>query len=396
MPSRNELLRYQLPQWNCDMRPPQTPRMKPPQPTVVMFCVLLFGTIGYSGCSSPNHFSARTLPPQLVAKKAENAQTLDLSKLATQYPSNELIGTGDVVEVTIAAGLGATEAVIFPTRIGEDGTANIPVVGPVELAGMELSDAEGAIASVAVSRGLYRQPHVTVTMKRRRLNRITVLGAVNKPGVVELPRDASDLLAAIVAAGNLSPTAGTHVEIRNPEKGAPSPTRNSDPIARVSGQTEMGKPNDINAGVGAKKTLQIDLVSAVKEGRGTEYRLEDGAVINVERHDYQPLQVIGLVTKPGKFDFPVGKDIHVLDAIAIAGGVSSKAANKIYVIRQRTDSSDPAVVTVSMQKAKSNGQENLLLQPGDVVSVEQTAATVMLDTITQVIRFTIGGSAAIF
>lgn len=336
------------------------------------------------------------IAPATCRQKAENAQTLDLSKLATQYPSNELIGTGDVVEVTIAAGLGATEAVIFPTRVGEDGTANIPVVGPVELAGMELSDAEGAIASVAVSRGLYRQPHVTVTMKRRRLNRITVLGAVNKPGVVELPRDASDLLAAIVAAGNLSPTAGTHVEIRNPDKVTPSPSRNSDPIARVSGQTETNTPDAMTAGVGAKKTIQIDLVSAVKEGRGTEYRLQDGAVINVERHDYQPLQVIGLVTKPGKFDFPVGKDIHVLDAIALAGGVSSKAANKIYVIRQRPSNSDPAVVTVSMQKAKSNGQENLLLQPGDVVSVEQTAATVMLDTITQVIRFTIGGSAAIF
>ncbi|MBA4031306.1 MAG: hypothetical protein C0478_10525 [Planctomyces sp.] len=372
--------------------------MKLPQSPKVKTICLIVGTLCLlSGCQSPNHFTTKSLPPQLVAKKAANAQTLDLSKLATQYPSNELIGTGDVVEVTIAAGLGATEAVIFPTRVGEDGQANIPIVGPVELAGMELADAEGAIASAAVGRGLYRQPHVTVTMKRRRLNRITVLGAVNKPGVVELPRDSSDLLAAIVAAGNLSPTAGTHVEIRNPDVAAPAKLRDNDPIARLSGETGGSEPDDnMMAGVGAKKTINIDLVSAVKEGRGTEYRLGDGAVVNVERHDFQPLQVIGLVSKPGKFDYPVGKDVYVLDAIALAGGVSSKAANKVYVIRHRTNESDPAVVTVSMQKAKSNGQENLLLQPGDVVSVEQTAATIILDTVTQVIRFTVGGSAAIF
>src|SRR5690606_32138475 len=108
---------------------------------------------------------------QFRAKPQANPRLLDLSKLATAYPSNELISPGDVLEVTIATGLSQDETVTYPVRIGDDGSASLPGVGHISLTDLELVDAEAAIAAACIQKNLYRAPHVTVTMKRRRMNR---------------------------------------------------------------------------------------------------------------------------------------------------------------------------------------------------------------------------------
>ncbi len=88
------------------------------------------------------------------------------------------------------------------------------------------------------------------------------------------------------------------------------------------------------------------------------------------------------MNKPDIYDFPVGKDVRLLDAIAMAGGESSLVADKVIVIRRRPEEAEPAVVKVSLSDAKLNGSDaNMLLEPGDTVSVEQTPQTVMLETL---------------
>jgi protein involved in polysaccharide export with SLBB domain len=60
------------------------------------------------------------------------------------------------------------------------------------------------------------------------------------------------------------------------------------------------------------------------------------------------------------------------------------------VIRRLPDEPEPAVIQVSLNSAKLNGAENLRLAPGDVVSVEATALTSIVDTMTTVVRVTAG------
>ena len=62
---------------------------------------------------------------------------------------------------------------------------------------------------------MFRNPCITVTMKQCRTRKVTVVGAVNKPGTHELPRGSSSLMAALLAAEGLSKEAGTEVEIRH-------------------------------------------------------------------------------------------------------------------------------------------------------------------------------------
>jgi len=79
----------------------------------------------------------------------------------------------------------------------------------------------------------------------------------------------------------------------------------------------------------------------------------------------------------------------------MAGGLSSQVADKIYVIRHVSDQPEPVVIQVSVRDAKTSGQENLALAPGDVVSVEQTPATVMVDGLKSLVRFGVNAAAPV-
>lgn len=342
------------------------------------------------GCAAPNMYRAGNLPPELAAVSVPNVKRLDLSGLAGPSTPSELIQPGDVLEVSITGGLGADELDDFPIRIGDDGQVLIPDIGVLRLAGLELADAEAAISAACIQRGLYLQPHVVTTMKRQHTNRITVVGAVEEPGIVELPRGQSYLLDAVVAAGGLADDAGANVDIRIPA--ATNGLIAADPAA-------IGPDGVITASAQgfasrSPRSQRVNLVESVMSGVSGQY-LNDNTVIVVEQQELAPVRVIGLVKSPGEFDYPVERPLNVLGALALAGGRTNPFADKIYVIRQRSDMSDPAVIEISLKTAKRSGTENIQLEPGDVVSMERTVSTAMWDAI-NIVRFSLGSSIPIF
>lgn len=341
------------------------------------------------------------MPPELIAQKRDNVQTLDLGKLARASSNSDVIDRGDVIEVTIAAGLDEDDSVTLPVRVNDQGLANIPEVGPVMLAGMDTQTAETVIGAACLERQLYRNPNVTVEMKRQRMNRVTVMGAVKNPDVYELPRGKSDLLAAIVAAGGLDKDAGPHVEIRNPRRAGRS---RPDSIAsglhsgiNPAGHTSDGGGTDaltVGGSEGGMESVRIDLVSATKQ-KTSEYQIEDGGVINIEKREPETVHVIGLVKKPGRYDFPVDSELRLTDAIAMGEGTTMSIADKVFVIRHIPNSMETAVIQVSLREAKRNGQANLRLEPSDVVSVESSPATAMYETF-NIVRFNVSAGLPLF
>jgi len=218
-------------------------------------------------------------------------------------------------------------------------------------------------------------------MKQPFKNRIMVLGGVKEPGVYELSRERSSLLAAIYAAGGLSSDAGSNIEIKHSvldgdQAAAP---------VRVAGYSvPQANGTDFH-------TVKINLVRATEGGSAAHY-VPDGATVMIEKRDPEPIHVMGLVKKPNRYDFPNARDVRVLDAIAMAGGVASAVADKIYVIRPvpETDG-QTAIIQLSLSNAKANARQNLRLQPRDTISVEHTPATIVLEAI-KIIRFGLGAS----
>ncbi|MHB8900877.1 MAG: polysaccharide biosynthesis/export family protein [Thermoguttaceae bacterium] len=356
----------------------------------VAWIVLVLGIEVLGGCTSPNFYHAESLPPQLAAVPVPNVKRLDLSGLAGPSTGSEFIQPGDVLDLSIAGGLGADSVIDFPVRVGDDGNALLPDIGMVRLAGLELADAESAISAACIQRGLYLQPHVAVTMKHRRMNRVTVVGAVEEPGIVELPRGQSYLLDAVVAAGGLSEDAGTNVDIRIP--GEVNGLVAANPAAMGPDGVMTASAQGLAAA--QARTERVNIVDAVMSGATGQY-VSDNTVIVVEKQELAPVQVIGLVREAGEFDYPVERPLTVLGALALAGGCPNPFADKVYVIRKRPGMSDPAVIDVSIQKAKKSGQENVQLEPGDVVSVERSVGTAMWDAI-NIVRFSLGSTVPLF
>lgn len=341
-------------------------------------------------CSGCLHRTLKpvSLPRHLVAKTTHNAKTIDLSQLASDTTSEEIIVPGDVLEVSIAAGLATKDTVEISTRVDEQGYAELPQIGKVNLSGLELDAAESTISTRSIQQGIYRAPHVTVTMKQPKMVRVTVTGAVDKPGTYELRPGSSDLLHALVVAGSLADDAGTNVEIRQP--GVALPGKTTAPlVAGVENNgsgTELVNHEVIDADpVSSSGLIKVDLTS-LGRSRSTRQRLRDGAIVYVERRDPAPISIGGLVRRADRYDYPVGENLHLLDAISMAGGESNAVADKVFVIREVEHGGrhQREVIQVSLTKAKHNEIDNILLAPGDVVTVEKTVGTVLLEAVKSV------------
>lgn len=350
-----------------------------------------------AGCASQRYYHATRLPVRYMAPPVENIQQVDLSRLGNLSSNSQAIDRGDVLSVTITTDYSRLPTTTTPVRVGEDGSAEIPQIGRVELAGLELEEAEAVITTAGINRQVFRHPHVTVTMRRQRTNRITVIGAVEKATVVELPRNSSTLLAALVAAGGLTQDAGPVVEVRRARSGGTWPGSVPQKAPRVADhgmQLTSYETASESPSVGPQ-IIQVNLTEATQSPQASSY-LHDNDVVMVSRRTPKPIHVIGLVRKPDKYELPPNQEVRVLDAMAMAGDRTMQAADKIIIIRQLEGQQKPIQIEVSVRDAKANGSANLRLAPGDIVSVEETPLTVVTSTLRQVVRIAVGGSVAVF
>ena len=346
------------------------------------------------------------MPAELRVPPARNADEINLANMSGMGSNTTLIGSGDLLEITIASGGNETKVEPMLARVSDNGTVNVPLVGEVSVGGVEPIVAGDRIAATSVERGVYRQPAVVVSVKKPAVNQVTVLGAVTNPGVQKLPRGSSDVLSAVASAGGFTKHAGTQVEIVRQRTssfvasqsapgnvvqasyGEASDSRT--PIADAS----SGNPSSPVAGT---KAYRLDLAQA-NPSRRADYRVGDGDIVMVLPEKERVIHVAGLVNRPDQFEIPRNQDVHVLDAIAMAGGIKSPVADKVFVIRRVQDQLEPAVIQVSIAEAKRNGDENLRLASGDLVSVEATPATYFVDTASTFfnIGLGLGGNVALF
>lgn len=349
--------------------------LRPSQRAIgIRLFVLLVGPV-LAGCQSAGLYQAKNLPPQFVAPRYGNLENVDLSQLAQATNNSQVLYPGDVVEVSVVTGIEEGIPPVWKGRVSEDGTITVPLIGPVVVAGLELTQAEAAVRSEGIRRGKYVSPNVSIIMTQRRMNRITVAGAVEQPGTHELPAASCDVLAAIVEAGGLTEEAGTIVEIRRPAQ-------------RISPASYNG-----NAGpVPPPRAERIDL-EQVAAGQQRDYRLQDGSTVMVMKKPTRYVHVIGLVNTAGQYEMPAEQELRLLDAIALGGGRKLELADKVHIIRQVPGQTAPVVIQASVRDAKRNTNSNLRLAAGDVISVEETPTTFVVGTIREFIRF--GFSAGI-
>jgi len=316
---------------------------------------------------------------------------INLAELTDHSVSVEVVQPGDVLDISMVTDYTRLTTATTAVRVADDGTVVVPLVGKTPVAGMEVEQAERMINAESVRRGLFCNPCITVTMKQCRTRKVTVVGAVNKPGTHELPRGSTSLMAALVAADGLSKEADTLVEIRHADsRETASVGPISPPVAGGPGAPTVLASYEPSSPAVVKVDLAAAAAGAVKVPE-----LRDGDVVYVVKRTLRPIHVIGLVCRPGEFPYPTDKEIRVLDALALAGGVSNPVAERMFVIRKMSDASEPVRIAVSLQAAK-NGGDNLALAPGDTLTVEQTPLTAAVGVLQSFCHLGIGATLPLF
>jgi len=142
-------------------------------------------------------------------------------------PHDYVIGNGDLLSVQVFD----VQELSREVRVSQTGTIGIPLV-PVRLhiSGLTETQAQLKIAEVLEANGLVSHPDVSVTVKEHKSKPITVVGAVPHPMVYQADRQVS-LIEVLAEAGGISNDAGDTVIISRLET---DPVSDSEPPAITS------------------------------------------------------------------------------------------------------------------------------------------------------------------
>jgi polysaccharide export outer membrane protein len=153
-----------------------------------MFSALLLGA-----CSS-HPPSAGFAPDGAVMMPANSTGFAGNS----QRSGSDTISPQDLLDISVFKVPDLSKTV----RVDDNGTITLPLLGTIRAAGMSAKQLEQMIAG-RLARDYMNDPQVSVFVKEATRSRVTVEGAVGKPGIFPMAGDMS-FLQAIATAGGLT------------------------------------------------------------------------------------------------------------------------------------------------------------------------------------------------
>ncbi len=99
------------------------------------------------------------------------------TNLPTPTTSTE-VGPGDLFDVSVFG----EKDLPKDFRVQPDGTIRFPYIGPVRVAGLEPQQIEQLLRDRLVTEKILMDPQLTVVVRQYNSKRVSVIGAVNKPG----------------------------------------------------------------------------------------------------------------------------------------------------------------------------------------------------------------------
>ncbi|NLH77936.1 MAG: hypothetical protein GX465_12950 [Acidobacteria bacterium] len=251
-----------------------------------------------------------------------------------QLPINDYqIGPRDLLEITVFELPELSQTV----RVSEDGSITLSLLGKVEVSGLTAQQLENKLSSLLDAQ-YTKGAHVTVFI--REFQKVSVLGAVGRPGMYELVGPTT-LLQIIAQAGGLTPLAMNDIYIYR--------------------RGEDGQEKRIVVGI-------EDLTVNGQPGLNIELKPKD--VVTVPLDQTFNVFVYGEVRTPGVVSFLGSKRITLLQAIAQAGGTTEWAKkSKVVVKRKDRKTGKEITISVNLKTVLNNKQSDFYLEEGDVVIV---------------------------
>jgi polysaccharide biosynthesis/export protein len=307
--------------------------------------------------------------------KAMNERILMAALSSKKDPSRDYkIGPEDLLEISVFE----DEKLNKTVRVSFQGNINFPLLGVLKVKGLTAGELEREIRDLLAEK-YFQDPNVSVFIKEYRNQRISIIGAVEKPGVYEVSGQKT-VLDLMAISGGLKEDAGQLLFLIRP----PNPGE--------------GAPKKMEDKVSVEETVQTFVINLeellIKGDLSLNLALLHGDVINIPLSGR--IYVGGQVKTPGGFPMK-GKKITVSQAIALAGGLTDKAAgSETKIFRYQETNTGKEIITVDAYAIQKGKGEDLQMKENDIMFVPTSTTKAILiefkDTIKGMTGFGFGYS----
>ena len=295
--------------------------------------------------SGPAANSSSSTPIADINRNIAAAAILGSSGASSDYK----IGAEDLLEITlfnIPEGLGIEQKVTPRTmtvRVTHQGQISLPLLGEIDTKGLTVSALEKTVRE-RYDKYIYN-PQVGILIREFR-QRVSVIGAVQKPGVVELtgPKTVIEILAM---AGGVSEKAGSQVHVYR--QGSKERETHVIDLAVLASGTSL-----INASTAGMINMPV----------------QPGDMINVPEAGM--FFVDGAVRKPGSY--PLGRRYSLTQALASAGGIDTELSSSSVSIFRRTGPGKVDTLAFDLNDIMAGAASDPQLEADDVIILPVSTA----------------------
>lgn len=402
-----------------------------------------------TGCQTISGIPVSRVPREILATELkDDFQDISMLRLRQDEPEYYALGPGDVLGLLIVKPNTDEEdappivhfpedgtlppAVGVPTPIREDGTISVPLIPPVNVEGLSLTEAEAKLQQAYLGGAapkLLPGTQIGLNMIRKRVVRVLVIreesggvADVSKRGTghtIELPAYENDLLNALSRTGGFpgvdaeneiliyrglfvdgyqsdqaatSRLVQTCLECEDPCFCDESPQPDPPTVTRVPLRYHPTRPPTFT---------QEDII------------LQNGDIVIIRSRDTETFYTAGLLGG-GEHLLPRDKDLDVLGAIAIAGGPIGQIGTGIgavggggrgggmgggggrgggycqpteVLIMRELPCGDQIVIEVDLDEALQDPSQRVIIKPNDVILLRYKVSEEISNVLLSLIQF---------
>jgi len=334
-------------------------------------------------CASNSSVKKDVNPSVLSAQEIESSKQMKAMNeriLASSLSSGKdlyrdyKIGPEDLVEISVFE----EEKLNKTVRVSSQGNISLPLLGILRVKGLTANELEKEVRDLLAEK-YFQDPHVSVFIKEYRNQRISVIGAVEKPGAYDVTGQKTilDMLAMAggLKGGNENEAGQLLFLIRPP------------PVEEKIGKDKKDSEDQV------PKTFVIDLEELLIRGDLTlNLPVIHGDVINVPVSG--KIFVGGEVKNPGGFPLR-GKKLTISQAIALAGGFGPKAAgSKTKIFRYSEKGPGKEVLSANVNAIQKGQQGDLYLRENDIIIVPLSGTKAFLIELRDSVKGLVGFGAS--
>jgi polysaccharide export outer membrane protein len=285
------------------------------------------------------------LPPQ------DTSPALPLAVGAPPPSTDYLIGPEDVLDIDVFNVPELSKTV----RVGNDGRISLALLGHVQAAGLTATQLAAQLES-KWGQTYLESPQVSVFVKEYHAQPVSVIGAVEKPGLYQLtgPRTLIEMLSM---AGGLA-------------KRSSAPAGRTVYVTREEGFADFQPVEGMGLVASDKVEINLQRLLYSREA-ALNIEIKPLDIISVSKADI--VYVVGEVKRAGGFVLEDRERVTVLQALALAEGLTPTAAKRSARIIRTSQDGSRVEIPVNLSRVLKGKSPDVELAANDILFVPTSA-----------------------